>query len=72
MSKQGTRKVNVAEPQVYQQQMLNPDNYLEKPRPNFYNVIKKLREPKVQFLFFSTIIFIIIAIIQKSALCCQT
>eukprot|EP00347_Sterkiella_histriomuscorum_P014035 403362408 len=26
------------------QTLLNPDNYVEKPRPNFYNVIKKIRE----------------------------
>ena len=31
--------------------MLNPDNYVEKPRPNFYNVIKKIRESKVKVLF---------------------
>lgn len=30
---------------------LNPDNYIEKPRPNFYNVIKKLREIKVKDFF---------------------
>ena len=32
---------------MMQQQFLNPDNYFEKPRPNFYNVIKKLREGQV-------------------------
>lgn len=26
------------------QNYLNPDNYLEEPRPNLFNVIKKLRE----------------------------
>lgn len=33
-----------------QNNILNPDNYLEKPRPNFYNVIKKIRESKVYLI----------------------
>ena len=28
----------------YHNQYLNPDNYIEEPRPNLFNVIKKLRE----------------------------
>ena len=30
-----------------QHAMLNPDNYVEKPRPNFFNVIKNIRESRV-------------------------
>lgn len=29
------------------QAFLNPDNYVEKPRPNFYNVLKNIRESRV-------------------------
>lgn len=31
--------------------MLNPDNYIEKPRPNFYNVLKNIRESRVFLKF---------------------
>lgn len=27
--------------------LLNPDNYIEKPRPNLYNVLKNIRESRV-------------------------
>lgn len=45
-SQGGTRKRE----DVQVQHVLNPDNYVEKPRPNFYNVIKLIRESKVRFI----------------------
>ena len=48
------------------QPIINPDNYVEKPRPNFYNVIKLLRESKVS----STSITMIDSN-KESVVCCK-
>lgn len=40
-------RVDLINTQAAPQTLLNPDNYVEKQRPNFYNVIKKLREARV-------------------------
>ena len=51
--------------------MLNHDNYVEKPRPNFYNVIKKLKESKVSKMTqVNGVMIMNIELIEASIVCC--
>jgi len=52
MSKQATKKQQELAAKRREEhiiaQTVNPENYIEKPRPNTYNVIRKLRENEVR------------------------